>query len=157
MFPLGVTFPIPALVVIPFLSLSTEQPPAGPVPHNTPSRILPTVPVTPVVTPGAPIVDEDWFALCTVIGSCKDLGSPCPPQVQNPPAIALWCDAPTLRGQCGGWALWTDCQQIDRNDGCGSQMSGVCAYDGYGGFLRIDPDSIKATGAFCPGTTCSWN
>lgn len=157
MFPLGVAFPILPLVVAPFLSLPMQQPPAGPVPHNTPSRILPTEPVTPVVTPGAPVVDEEWFELCTVIGSCKDLGSPCPPQVQNPPAIALWCDAPTLRGQCGGSALWTDCRQIDRDDGCGNQMRGVCTYDGYGGFLRVDPASVMATGAFCPGTACSWN
>lgn len=153
MFPLGVAFPMLAFVAI--SSLCTAQPPLL-VPHNTPSRILPTEPVTPVVAPGAPVVDEDLYESCNVIGSCKDLGSPCPPQVQSTPAIALWCDAPTLRGLCSGWS-WLDCQQITRNDGCGNQMRGVCAYDGYGGFLRIDPDSIKATGAFCPGTTCSWN
>jgi len=152
---LGVTLPILALVVIP--SLSTQQPPAGPVPHNTPSRIVPTVPVTPVVAPGQPVIDEDWFKRCIVIGSCRDLGNPCPPQVQNPPASAVWCDAPTLRGECGGYSLWTDCQQIDRDDGCGSEMTGICVYDPYGGFDKVDPFSIRSTGAFCPGTTCSWN
>jgi hypothetical protein len=52
MFPLGVTFPVLAFVVIPSLStsLSTPQPPDL-VPHNTPTRVLPTVPVNPVVTP----------------------------------------------------------------------------------------------------------
>jgi hypothetical protein len=99
MFPLGVILPVLAFVVIP--SLSMRQPPDL-VPHNTPSRVLPTIPVNPVVTPGAPIVDEEWFEQCNVIGSCKDLGNPSPPQVQNPPASAVWCDAPTLRGTCGG-------------------------------------------------------
>ena len=157
MSPLGITFPVVAFVAVPFMSFSMEPPPDGPVPHKSPSRILPTVPLSPVEDPGAPTVDEAWFELCVTIGSCKDLGSPCPPQEPFDGAIAVWCDGTKLRGACGGWALWTDCQQIDRDDGCGLEMTGVCVYEPNETQPRIQPASIRPTGAFCPGTTCSWN
>lgn len=151
------TFPVLAFVAVPFVSFSTEPPPDGPVPHNTPSRILPTVPLSPVEDPGEPTVDEDWFELCVTIGSCSDLGSPCPPQQPFEGASAVWCGAPTLRGACEGWALWIDCQQINRDDGCGLELTGVCRYQPNGTLIDIHPGSIRSTGAFCPGTTCSWN
>jgi hypothetical protein len=132
----------------------------GLVPHNDPQRLIPTVDPRPG---GGLQVVEDWWAICTVIGQCADLGTKCPPvnpylgpqdpSNPPPPVMAIWCISTLSRGECE--FSWTsDCVLTSGPAVCGAQATGRCKFFYDGVFDRIDPNTVVFTGRMCPATRC---
>ncbi|RLS65440.1 MAG: hypothetical protein DWH96_00020 [Planctomycetota bacterium] len=127
-----------------------------PVPHNDPVRVLPSEPFEPVEIPRDPVLNDDWWAECAAIGRCVDLGSPCPvtrPLVDGTQAV--WCSSSAQREECRHTWWPSVCSESISDYGCGEELTGVCAYGQNDLLIGIKPESVRSTGAWCPGSFCA--
>lgn len=161
----GVSACIAALVAGLTLAGPVLVPPGGPVPgpvpHNDPQRLIPTV--TPIPAGGLQVVD-DWWAVCAVIGQCADLGTKCPPvnphlgpqdpTTPPPPVMAIWCISTLSRGECEDYWWPSTCTLVSGPAVCGAEATGECEFFEGGVFDRIDPNTVVFTGSMCPATRC---